>query len=137
MDALKVRQKTANSPEKELLAQIYAILHQRSTGMDDLPRLHELRPPMRLRRAIELKRAREMEEAMETANEKSIVRLISTVIPMKAGRGWFSVSDNKIGPTQHLQSISHSISLPKRALTDPVGYAISGLIYRIAKRDDE
>jgi hypothetical protein len=137
MDALKVRQKTANSPEKELLAQIYAILHQRSTGMDDLPRLHELRPPMRLRRAIELNRAREMEEAMETANEKSIVRLISTVIPMKAGRGWFSVSDNKIGPTQHLQSISHSISLPKRALTDPVGYAIAGLIYRIAKRDDE
>lgn len=137
MDALKVRQKTANSPEKELLAQVYAILHQRSTVMDDLPRLHELRPPMRLRRAIELNRAREMEEAMETANEKSIVRLISTVIPMKAGRGWFSVSDNKIGPTQHLQSISHSISLPKRALTDPVGYAIAGLIYRIAKRDDE
>jgi hypothetical protein len=137
MDALKVRQATADSPERELLAQIYAILLRRSTAMDDLPRLHELRPPMRLRRAIELNRAREMEEAMETANEKSIVRLISTVIPMKAGRGWFSVSDNKVGPTQHLQSISHSISLPKRALTDPAGYAIAGLIYRIAKRDDE
>jgi len=137
MDALKVRQETAISPERELLAQIYAILLRRSSAMDDLPRLHELRPPMRLRRAIELNRAREMEEAMETANEKSIVRLISTVIPMKAGRGWFSVSDNKVGPTQHLQSISHSISLPKRALTDPAGYAIAGLIYRIAKRDDE
>lgn len=137
MDALKVRQETANSPEKELLAQIYAILLRRGTAMDDLPRLHELRPPMRLRRAIELNRAREMEKAMETANEKSIVRLISTVIPMKAGRGWFSVSDNKVGPTQHLQSISHSISLPKRALTDPAGYAIAGLVFRIAKRDDE
>lgn len=137
MDALKVRQETAISPERELLAQIYAILLRRSSAMDDLSRLHELRPPMRLRRAIELNRAREMEEAMETANEKSIVRLISTVIPMKAGRGWFSVSDNKVGPTQHLQSISHSISLPKRALTDPAGYAIAGLIYRIAKRDDE
>lgn len=137
MYALKVRQETANSPERELLAQIYAILLRRSSAMDDLPRLHELRPPMRLRRALELNRAREMEEAMETANEKSIVRLISTVIPMKAGRGWFSVSDNKVGPTQHLQSISHSISLPKRALTDPAGYAIAGLLYRIAKRDDE
>jgi hypothetical protein len=137
MEALKVRQETANSPEKELLVQIHAILLRRSTAMDDLPRLHEIRPPMRLRRAIELSRAREMEEAMETANEKSIVRLISTVIPMKAGRGWFSVSDNKVGPTQHLQSISHSVSLPKRALTDPVGYAIAGLHYRIAKRDDE
>ena len=137
MNALKVRQETANSPEKELLAQIYAILLRRSTAMDDLPRLHELRPPMRLRRAIELNRAREMEKAMEAANEKSILRLISTVIPMKAGRGWFSVSDNKVGPTQHLQSISHSVSLPKRALTDPAGYAIAGLVYRIAKRDDE
>lgn len=137
MEALKVRQETANSPEKELLVQIHAILLRRSTAMDDLPRLHELRPPMRLRRAIALNRAREMDEAMETANEKSIVRLISTVIPMKAGRGWFSVSDNKVGPTQHLQSISHSISLPKRALTDPAGYAIAGLHYRVAKRDDE
>lgn len=137
MEALKVRQETASSPEMELLVQIHGILLQRSTAMDDLPRLQELRPPMRLRRAIALSRAREMEKAMDTANEKSIVRLISTVIPMKAGRGWFSVSDNKVGPTQHLQSISHSVSLPKRALTDPAGYAIAGLHYRIAKRDDE
>lgn len=135
--ALKARQEAANSPEKELLVHIHDILVQRSSARDDLPRLHELRPPMRLRRAIELNRAREMEEAMETATEKSIVRLISTVIPMKAGRGWFSVSDNKVGPTQHLQSISHSVSLPKRAVTDPTGYAIVGLHYRISKRDDE
>lgn len=137
MDALKVRQEAADSPERELLGQVYSILFQRSTAINDLPRLHELRPPMRLRRAIELNRARKMEEAMETANEKSIVRLISTVIPMKSGRGWFSISDNKVGPTQHLQSISHSISLPKRAITDPAGYAIAGLIYRNAMRDDE
>jgi hypothetical protein len=84
-----------------------------------------------------LSRAREMEKAMDTANEKSIIRSISKVIPLKAGRGWFSISDNSVGPTQNFQSISHSISLPKRALTDPVGYAIAGLHYRIAKRDDE
>lgn len=135
--ALKVRQEAANSPEKELLLQIHAILLQRSTAMDGLPRLQELRPSMKLQRAIALSRAREMEQAMEAANEKSIVRLISTVIPMKAGRGWFSVSGNNVGPTQNLQSISHSISLPKRSLTDPVGYAIAGLHYRNAKRDDE
>ncbi|WP_421954996.1 hypothetical protein [Polaromonas sp.] len=136
-EALKVRQEAAKSPEKELLEKIHAILLQRSKAMDDLPRLQELRPPMRLRRSIALNRTREMEQAMEIADEKSIFRSISTVIPMKAGRGWFSVSDNKVGPTQHLQSISHSVSLPKRALTDPVGYAIAGLHYRIAKRDDE
>lgn len=137
MEALNVRQETANSPEKELLVQIHAILFQRSTAKDDLPRLQELRPPMRLQRAIALTRAREMERARDVADEKSIIRAISTVIPMKAGRGWFSVSDNKVGPTQYLQSFSHSVSLPKRALTDPAGYAIAGLHYRIAKRDDE
>lgn len=137
MEALKVRQVTANSPEKELLGRIHSILLQRSKAIDDLPRLQELRPPMRLRRAMTLSRAREMEKAMDKANEKSIIRSISTVIPMKAGRGWFSVSGNKVGPTQHLQSISHSVSLPKRAVTDPAGYAIAGLLYRIAKRDDE
>ena len=137
MEALKVRLEAAITPEKELLEQIYAILLQRSTAMDGLPRLQELRPPMRLRRAIALTQTREMEQATAAANEKSIIRALCTQIPLKAGRGWFSVSGNKVGPTQHLQSFSHSISMPKRALTDPVGYAIAGLHYRIAKRDDE
>jgi len=35
MEALKVRQETANSPEKELLVQIHSTLLQRSTAMDD------------------------------------------------------------------------------------------------------
>lgn len=137
MEALKARQETAISPENELLGKIHAHLLQRSKALDDLPRLHEFRPPIRLRRAIALSRGREMEKAREVADEKSIIRSIATVIPMKAGRGWFSVSANQVGPTQHLQSISHSITMPKRTITDPVGYAIAGLHYRIAKRDDE
>ena len=137
MQALTARLKTAESPEKELLTQIHDVLLQRSKARDGLPRLQELRPPMRLQRAIALTRAREMERAREVADEQSIVRAISTVIPMKAGRGWFSVSNNQIGATQHLQSFSYSINLPKRALTDPVGYAIVGLHHRIATRDDE
>lgn len=137
MEALKVRLEAAITPEKELLEQIHAILLQRSTAMDGLPRLQELSPPMRLQRAIALTRAREMEQATAAANEKSMIRALCTQIPLKAGRGWFSVSDNEVGPTQHLQSFSHSISLPKRSLTDPVGYAIAGLHYRIGKRDDE
>lgn len=137
MEALNAQQEVASSPKKELLAQIHSTLLQRSAAKNDLPRLQELRPPIRLQRAIALNRAREMEQAKELADEKSILRSIATMIPMKAGRGWFSVSNNQVGPTQHLQSFSHSISLPKRALTDPVGYAINGLLYRIAKRGEE
>jgi hypothetical protein len=137
MEILRVRQETAISPEKELLVKVHDILLRRSTAMNDLPRLQELRPPMRLRRAITLNRSREMAQAMEESNEKSITRLISTEIPIKAGRGWFAVADNNVGPTHHFQSFSHSVSLPKRSLTDPVGYAIAGLHYRMAKREDE
>ena len=137
MEALQARQETVGSPEKELLAELYAVLEQRSTANDHLPRLQELRPPTRLRRAIALNRAREMEQAQVAANEKSVFRTLFNEVPLKAGRGWFSASNNQVGPTHHLQSISHSISLPSRALTDPVGYAISGLHYRIAKREDE
>lgn len=137
MEALKARQETAISPEKELLGKIHANLLQRSKAFDDLSKLQEFRPPIKLRRAIALSRGREMEKAREVADEKSIIRSIATVIPMKAGRGWFSVSANQVGPTQHLQSISHSITMPKRTITDPVGYAIAGLHYRIAKREDE
>ena len=78
-----------------------------------------------------------MKRAQDAANEKSVLRSLFKEVPLKAGRGWFAVSNNQVGPTQKLQTISHSMSLPKRAFTDPVGYAISGLHYRIAKREDE
>lgn len=137
MEILKNRQETAISPEQELLVRVFDILLQRSAAMNDLPRLQELRPPVRLRRAITLNRSREMAQAMEEANEKSITRLISTEIPIKAGRGWFAVADKNVGPTHHFQSFSHSVSLPKRSITDPVGYAIAGLHYRMARQEDE
>ena len=136
MDALTARLQTATSPEKELLAQAHAVLQERRTANDHLPGLQELRPPTRLRRAIALNRARDMERAQATANEKSVFLSLVTKVPLKAGRGWFSISNNQVGPTQHLQSISHSMSLPLRALTDPVGYAIAGLHFRLAQKEE-
>jgi hypothetical protein len=137
MNALTARQETANSPEKELLVKIHDVLLQRSKALDNLPRLQELRPPMRLRRAVALKRKREVQVMKEKANEQSIMHLISNVISIKASRSWFSVQDNKVGPIHHMQSISRSVSLPKRAIADPTGHAITWINYRIAKRDDE
>ena len=137
LEALKTRIEAAQSEEKELLEKINSDLIHRSAAIDGLPRLQELRPPMRLRRAIALSRARDMEIAKEAADEKSIIRSIATVIPTKAGRGFFSVSDSQVGPTQHFHGFSHSIAIPKRSITDPIGYAIDSLHYRFAKRDDE
>lgn len=136
MDALTARLQMATSPEKELLSQAHAVLLERSTANDHLPRLQELRPPTRLRRAIALTRARDMERAQAAANEQSVFRSLFAEIPLKAGRGWFSVSNNEVGPTQKLQSISHSMSLPLRSLTDPVGYAIEGLHFRLTQKEE-
>lgn len=137
MKAVKARQETAQSPEKELFARIYTALHQRSEAINRLPRLEELKPPARLSRAIALNRAREIEHAQMVANEKSVFRELFSTVSLKAGVASFSVFNQKIGPTQHLQTFSHSITLPIRSVTDPVGYAIDGLHYRLAKREDE
>lgn len=136
MDALTARLQTATSQEKELLSQAHAVLHKRRTANDHLPMLQELRPPTRLRRAIALTRAREMERARASADEQSAFLSLVNKVPLKAGRGWFSVSNNEVGPTQKLQSISHSMSLPLRSLTDPVGYAIEGLHFRLAQKEE-
>lgn len=136
MDALTARLQTATSPEKELLSQVHAVLHKRSTANDHLTKLQELRPPTRLRRAIALTRAREMERARASADEQSALLSLVSKVPLKAGRGWFSVSNNEVGSTQQLQSISHSMSLPLRSLTDPVGYAIDGLHFRLAQKEE-
>ena len=137
MEALKTRQKAVVSPEKELLQQVHSILLQRSIANDDLPKLQEIRPPVRLRRAIALHQARQMEQARDNADEKSIVRTLFAKVPLKSGMGYFSVLNNKVGPTNNLQSFSYSATLPKRSITDPAGYAIAGLLFRISKRDDE
>lgn len=137
MEALEARQEVAISPEKELLQQAHAILLRRSTANDGLPKLQELRPSIRLRRAISLSQARQMEQAREAADENSIARALFTQVPLKAGTGCFSVSNSEVGPTNHLHSFSYSATLPRRSITDPAGYAIAGLCYRIAKRDEE
>lgn len=123
--------------EIALLKSAHAKLSAYAKNIEELPRLQELRPPAQLRRMIALKRSRQMRESMDAATEKSIFRQISTQVPLKAGTGWFSVTKSGVSETHRLQSISHQVSLPRRALVDPVGYAITGLGYRIAKRGDE
>jgi hypothetical protein len=136
LDATMAKKETY--PEASaMLASVHAQLSQYVNLIEALPRLQELRPPLHLRRSIQLRRSKDMRKSTEAAEEKSVFRQISTQIPLKAGVGWFAVKDGVIGETHRLQSISHSISLPRRSTADPVGYAITGLGYRIAKRGDQ
>lgn len=102
----------------------------------NLPRLNELRPPSQLRRALALRRASEMRASMDKADERSVFRQLVTQIHLKAGVGCFSVDAGKVGEINHLHSISQEVRLPRRSIIDPVGYALAGLHFRLASRDD-
>lgn len=106
-------------------------------ALDDLPVLQELQGPLQLRRAIALRKAADMRKSMDAADEKSVLIKLVKQVPIKAGVGWFSVRDGKVGETSPFGSFSHSVTLPTRAVGDPVGYAIDGLLYRLSKRGDE
>lgn len=135
----EIQQRIASADEesKKLLQSAYHQISSREKAIEDLPLLPELRPPVQLRRAISLNKARLMRRSMDEADKKSIFRQIATSISIKAGTGFFEVRNGEIGETHRMQRYSHQVSLPRRSVVDPVGYAIRGLHYRIANRDDE
>jgi hypothetical protein len=138
LDAIKDRlEKHAEGNEHDLLNSATAQLTSYMDRVKELPRLNELRGPMLLRRMIALKKNRQMRASQAIADEKSIVRQLMTEVPLKAGTGTFSVSSEGVGVTQELQSYSVEVALPRRYSTDPIGYAIAGLHFRVIKREQE
>lgn len=137
LEEINRKSETAQSELKELLQSAHAELSAREKAIEELPLLLEFRPPLQLRRAISLRKSREMRKSMDDADDKSIFRQIATTVSLKAGIGCFAIQDGEIGATHRMQSISHQVSLPRRSFIDPVGYAITGLGYRIAKRSDK
>lgn len=105
--------------------------------LEQLPRLNELRPPSRLQRQLALARSRQMDHAQKEASKDSIMRQISTEIPLKAGRGWFNHMHGQYGEPSSLKSISYSVELPRREVLDPVGNAIRGFHLRTVKKSTE
>ena len=102
-----------------------------------LPRLNELRPPSQLQRQFALARGKQMDRAQKEASKNSIFQQIATEIPLKAGRGWFNHSHGQYGEPSSLKAVSYSVELPRREVLDPVGNAIRGFNFRIAKKDSE
>lgn len=137
LQAIALRMGNASDSLRPLLELAHKELVDYQKALDDLPMLQELQGPLQLRRAIALRKAADMRKTMDAANEKSIFLKIAKQVPIKAGIGCFSVRDGKVGETSRFGSFSHSVTLPRRAIGDPVGYAIDGLLYRLSKRGDE
>jgi len=107
----------------------------RIKALEDLPHLLELRPPPSLQRQFAMARAKKMNNMMEESQKNSIIRQLATNIPIKAGLGWFSFRDGSYTGTSHMQSFSHSVSLPHRYVLDTVGYELSHFFLRLATRE--
>lgn len=137
LQAIAHRMDTVSDSLRPLLDSASKELTAYRKALDDLPVLQELRGPLQLRRAIALRKAGDMRKTMDAANEKSVLSKLMKQVPIKAGIGCFSVRDGKVGETSRFGSVSHSVTLPTRAIGDPVGYAIEGLFYRLSKRGDE
>lgn len=104
--------------------------------LEALPRITELRPPPSLQRQFAKARAKQMNEAAEEASKGSIIQQLATKIPIKGGLGWFSFYDGSYSSPSYMKSFSHSVSLPRRHTLDEVGYEISRLFMRLAKRGE-
>lgn len=107
----------------------------RIKALEDLPHLLELRPPPSLQRQFAMAQAKRMNSMMEESQKNSIIRQLATEIPIKAGLGWFSFRDGSYTGTSHMQSFSHSVSLPRQYILDTVGYEHSHFLLRLAKRE--
>ena len=117
-----------------LYSSVIKTINERIDELNALPRLVELRPSAALQRQFSKAQAKQMDAATEDAKKFSIMRQIATEIPIKAGIASFSFHDGGFTAPTHFQSISTSISLPQRYVTDAVGYNMRGLMFRIAKR---
>lgn len=116
-----------------------AIIQRINCYYDDLnalPRLEELKSPDEHRHRYLKAGQRAMNRAYEKANKNSIIELIATKIPLKAGRSSFSRRQGHIGEKMHLSSFSHSIAFPRAESIDSIGSAIERFHFQIAKVGD-
>lgn len=109
-------------------------INSRMDAIEALPRLIELRPSSSLQRQFAQAHAKQMNTLVEESQKESIFSQIMTKISIKAGRGTFSFRNGNFTDSSQLQSFSHAVTLPRRNTLDTVGYELSHLGFRLAKR---
>ncbi len=138
VDFLEDEEKSEPDSDKQALyVDIIQTIKGRMSELDSLPRLLELQPNPDLERKFASARAKQMSIAMAEANKGSIVEMIATKIPIKAGLGTFSHRDGGYSDPSYLQSFSTSISIPRRTVIDEVGLEIQAYMMRDVKKGEE
>jgi len=137
LQKIDVKLTTSSGDKAKLLKSAHIKLSKYVQALDNLPNLNELRPPAILQRHVAVKQRKQQREGQESVQRNSIIQQLCTQVPLKAGRGWFSIRDGKLGDTGHLSTHSIEATLPVGAVIDPVNDTITRLGYRVAKRGDE
>lgn len=102
------------------------------------PRIKEFEPPSAYVLSFQKERDKVMAKNQEIINEDSFVFKIATRIPLKAGIASFYYNgDFGTGYSEpsYLHPFSSSYSLPRRHVTDNIGYEIRTVMFKTAKRD--
>ena len=105
-------------------------------ALEALPEAIELRPSLELIRKIQKQQNKMMAAHMKEAEKDSIVSLIASRVPLKAGRASFSFRGGTIGEASALGHIEHSMSLPRGHVLDAVGYELKTIAYKSSRRTD-
>ncbi|MGA0570995.1 hypothetical protein ACO2Q9_09780 [Variovorax sp. VNK109] len=120
--------------EAQFLRQVVQAIEAVVQAREALPDRNEFRPPAELRRLFSRARARQMDDSFERASRNSIWRQISSQVTIKAGATTFSFHDDGLDTKIELKSVSHSVELPARLATDPIGNDIRLHLFRGARR---
>lgn len=137
-DYLKLQQNDPRHGEdiKQLCQDIIGMIESRMQTLNVLPDVRELQAPFMKTRRFRIERAHQMDKAFEEANKDSIMSLIATRIPLKAGRRSFQNLDGRFTEPMELKSFSHSIAIPRSETTDPAGAERERMLFRRARRGD-
>ena len=134
---LKQKEQAASDPAaKELCSVLVREIEARHAAERALPVLKEFYPSPEKVRRFSKERHRQMAEAMERANQESVLRQLVTEIPLKAGRRTFSKFNSKYSDVSRLKGISHYIPIPRTEIADPMGSARERYLFRRAKKGD-
>jgi hypothetical protein len=126
---------TLSEADRNFLRTTAEAINKKIEPQRSLPAINELRPSTKLLRLFSLARNKQFAYSYKYGNKNSLLKLIATNVPIKAGMGCISPLDPSYQLTK-LSSMTLSVELPGRMVSDPIGYCIRLHKLRLAKRGD-
>jgi hypothetical protein len=136
MDYLKERHAAeVDENIRALCGEVITALEQDLAALDALPRLKELAPLSAKVHRFARERGKQMGRALDEVSKDSIWRRIASHVVLKAGSRTFQSIQGRYTEPMELKGISHSMALPRSAISDPAGADYKRYIFRTTTKD--